>query len=112
MEELLMELARTARNECAVASRQLNSGLELLVYPCEDGMIVGLGLERESAEQMQMEDVLRKRCERLERFGAWQPALFTDGSFYVVRRVPGANPDSSTPILSEDDLAAAEELLT
>lgn len=111
MEELVMELARTAFNERAVASRTLDNGMDLLVYPLDDGMIVGFGLPADMAEELEHEELLRRRSDDLARFGPWQPVLLRDGSCYVMRRLPGADPYSSIPVLSSDELFAAEELL-
>jgi hypothetical protein len=111
MEQLLMELARTAHNQRAVATRKLTNGLELMVYPADEGMIVGFGAGRELAQQIPMADLLRRRSQDLRRFGAWLPAVFTDGSLYIVKRVPDANPDADAPMLSSEDLSTALELL-
>ncbi|MBJ7311927.1 hypothetical protein ACFOLJ_03100 [Rugamonas sp. CCM 8940] len=112
MEELLMHLAGTARREGGVASQQLDNGMELLVYPLEEGgALVGLGYERDGAGQVRAEQVLRRRAQDMARLGAWLPALFADGSWYLLRRLPNASLDGATPLLSHDELAAAEELL-
>jgi hypothetical protein len=112
MEELLLEVARTARREQAVANQPLTNGLELLVYPLDHGLLVGLGFTGELARDVSMDDVLRKRSADIQRYGAWQAAVFADGSCYVVRRVINANVDRDDPILTEDQLLAAQELLT
>lgn len=112
MEQLLMELARTARLERAVATQPLDNGMQLLVYPLADGVLVGLGYERDLADRVRADDVLRKRSDNLERFGDWLPATLADGSWYVIRRLLHVDVDSDLPILSADEFAAAEELLT
>lgn len=112
MEEILMQLAQTAQTEQAVASQSLTNGMELLVYPLPDGMLVGLGYAADLAHEVQMEQVVRKRSEDMPRYGVWQPAIFADGSCYVARRISHVNVDSGQPILSADELVAAEELLT
>lgn len=111
MEELLMQLAKIARSERSVATDQLGNGMVMLVYPEDDAVIVGIGYEGELAQKLQPDDLLRRRSENLELFGAWLPAMFKDGSIYVVRRVADLDFDSGNPILLEDELAAAEALL-
>lgn len=111
MEEILMQLAAAAQNEKAVASQPLTNGMELLVYPLDDGLLVALGFTGEFAQEVRMEQVVRKRSEDLRRYGAWQPAVLSDGSCYVARRLPHASAGSH-PILSADELMAGEELLT
>ncbi len=77
----------------------------------EGGAMVGLGYERDGAGQVRAEQVLRRRGRDMARLGAWLPALFVDGSWYLLRRLPNASLDGATPLLSRDELAAAEELL-
>jgi hypothetical protein len=111
MEELLMQLARTAQKEQAVASQTLDDGMQLLVYPMQDGMLVALGFSGELAQAVRMEQALRRRSEDMARYGVWHAAVFADGSCYVARRMMHVNIDSDEPFLSADDLMAAEELL-
>jgi hypothetical protein len=111
MEEILSHVARTAQAEKAVASQPLTNGMELLVYPFEGGMLVALGFTGELARDVRMEQVVRKRSDDMRRYGAWQPAVFADGSCYVARRLGYVNLDAG-PILSADELMCAEELLT
>jgi hypothetical protein len=108
MEELLIELARTARNEQAVMTQQLANGMELMFYPLEYEMLVAIGLNYEHAQEVPLEDVLRRRAENMEQYGAWQPATMTDGSLYVARRVPDAGEDM---LIAVDEVIAAQELL-
>jgi hypothetical protein len=112
MEELLIELARAAQREQAVASHTLENGMEMLVYPLSEGVLVGLGFSGELAQEVRMENALRKRSEDMPRYGAWQAALFSNGSCYVARRLKKVNLDSGEPILSADELTAGEELIT
>jgi hypothetical protein len=111
MEEILTQVARMAQKEQAVASQPLTNGMELLVYPLQNGMVVALGFTGELAQEVRTEQVVRKRSEDMRRYGAWQPAVFADGSIYVARRLAYVNIDAG-PILSADELMAAEELLT
>jgi hypothetical protein len=112
MEEILMQLVKTAQTEQAVASQPLTNGMEMLVYPLDSGMLIALGITGELAQEVRMEQVVRRRSEDLRRYGPWQPAVLADGSCYVARRVMHVNVDSGQPVLPLDDLMAAEELLT
>lgn len=112
MEHLAMQLVNRACSEQAVASHRLANGMQLLAYPLAAGALVGLGFERDLAHRVHMETVLRKRASHPARFGAWLPALFIDGSCYVVRRVVHAGHALDAPSLSDDDLMAAQELLS
>jgi hypothetical protein len=111
MEELVKQLANTARNESAVASLPLENGLQLLVYPMEEGFMVGLGIDSEQASASRTDQILRRRSGNISRFGAWLPAMFSDGSCYIFRRLPHADIDRSEPVLSHEELQLAEELL-
>jgi hypothetical protein len=111
MEELATMLANTAQNEQAVASQKFTNGMKLLAYPLEGGMLIAFGFERDFAQTISVETVLRRRADNMERFGVWMPAMFRDGSWYVVRRVDGFNIGSDAFVLSDDDLVTAQELL-
>jgi hypothetical protein len=108
MEELLTQMANTARSTQDVVDTALEDGMHLLVYPYEQGLLVGLGYGADQAHRVDMTTVLRVRGQHLERVGAWLPARFADGSAYVVRRVPDAG---DGPVLSEQELMAGRELL-
>jgi len=111
MDETLTQLAAKARNERVVASQRLDDGMRLLAYPLQDGVLVAVGFDPDLAHQVQAETVLRKRSAQMARFGAWLPAQFNDGSWYLVRRVPIAHENNAAPILDTEALAAAQELL-
>jgi hypothetical protein len=108
MEELLIELARTARNEQAVVTQQLTNGMELMFYPLADEMFIAVGLNYELAQELLIEDVLRRRAANMEQYGVWLPAMLTDGSLYVARRVPDTGADL---LIAVGDVIAAQELL-
>lgn len=112
MEEILVQLVKTAQAEQAVASQQLTNDMKLLVYPLEQGIVIALGYEGEFAHRMPAQELVRKRTGNLERFGSWMPAMFNDGGIYVVRRIRHLDTNLADSILSEDELLAAEELLT
>jgi hypothetical protein len=112
MEQLLMQLARRAHDERVVAAQTLENGMRLLVYPLERGVIVGLGFERDLAHLVHPESLVQRRSMHLSRFGAWLPAMLADGGFYAVRRCDYFNPASSMPVLTDDDLMVAQELMS
>jgi len=110
MNQLLAELWRTAQMEQVVAGHSLDNGLHLLVYPLDFGALVGLGFNRDTAHRVHPESVLRRRSHNMQRFGAWMPAMLSDGGWYVVRRVEGAA-DSVGDAFNADELGAAQELI-
>lgn len=112
MEETLVQLAQDARRERAVAIRKMDNGMQLLVYPLDDDVLVALGYERDLGHLVNTETVLRRRAESPSRYGPWLPAMFSDGSWYVVRRVAHGSAPADVSILPEDELLAAQELLT
>lgn len=108
MEELLARLANEARMQQAVAMATLGNGMHLFAYPLDEGMLVALGVGPEA--MLENEAVLRKRADDMIRFGAWLPAMFNDGSMYVLRRMVEHGDDMSS--LTAEELSAAEELLS
>lgn len=106
MEELLKTLLHEAKMQRVVAMQRLDSGLHVLVYPLPIGVIVALGVAPDRA--LAPKEVLRRRSADLARYGAWLPAMFNDGSLYVMRRVTGQDDEAS---LTDAALAVAEELL-
>lgn len=108
MEKLLLQLVQDARMEKAVAGVTLDNGMHLFAYPQEQGMLIAIGIG--SGGHVQGESLLRKRSKNMQRFGAWLPAQFNDGSWYVIRRA--SDDDGDAPVISEDEFIAAEELLT
>lgn len=112
MEELLIQLARRAHGEHVVAGQVLADGMHLLVYPLEQGLIVGVGFERDLAYRVHPETLMQRRSMQLSRYGAWLPAMLADGSFYAVRRIDYFNPHSNVPVLSDDELFVAQELMS
>lgn len=108
MEHLLTRLAQAAELEQAVAQAVLDSGMRLLVYPLERGQLVVLGWPGASGHVVDGDTLLRRRGGDLARYGAWLPAMFNDGAWYLARRV-GLDDGAALPDAAE--LAAAEELL-
>lgn len=112
MEQLVVQLVKRACAEQVVTSSKLANGMQLLAYPLAAGVLIAIGLERDLAYRINAESLLRKRSADPARFGAWLPALFADGSCYVVRRLLHFNHGSEASPLSLDELAAAQELLS
>lgn len=111
LEELITEAAAKAQSGEVVVTRRLATGLQLLVYPLEDSLLIGVGFEAEQGRQIQAEAVLRKRSRNLERYGAWLPAQLLDGSWYVVRRLRKSRFLENGPLLPNSALLLAQELL-
>ncbi|KQZ44749.1 hypothetical protein [Duganella sp. Root1480D1] len=107
MNEMYMQLAAQARLHNAVATASLAGGAQLLVYPLEHGVLLALGASAPGQQPLRAETLLRRRGADLRRFGAWLPALFADGSWYLVRRCS----DSESHGLEDNEWLAAEELL-
>jgi hypothetical protein len=109
-QELLTELVNIAHVEQSVAIASIGDGMQLLVYPLEHRMLVGVGLEGERALQIDANRLLHKRAGDMARFGSWLPARMKDGSWYVFKRVPMH--DLNVPVPNQSDLDTAEELLS
>lgn len=107
MNELCAQLMVQARLHNAVATAALEGGARLFIYPLERGVLLALGATSQGGEPLRPEAVLRRRGADLRRFGVWLPALFADGSCYLVRRCA----ESETKGLDDDEWLAAEELL-
>lgn len=112
MEEMVVQLASTALAQQVVARRELDDGKRLFVYPLNDGVVVGLGVSGYASSWLDAEKVIQKRSTNLDRYGTWMPALFADGSYCVLRRVPGADASGAMPIIPEAELSMALELLS
>ena len=108
----LMELAGYAVREGVVAGQTLDSGLHLLVYPAGSEILVALGYKADSVRREVLSWVLRRRAGNVARFGKWMPALMADGAFYVVRRIQSIEQRDGLPLLSEDEMNDAEELIS
>ncbi len=107
MEELLIRLMNEAKMQQAVAINTLRNGMKLLVYPLQNGMLVALGIGM--SDQTQTKNILRKRRQSLTRFGCWLPAVFNDGSLYLIRRLSEYGDGTCHSLYTE--LVEVEELL-
>ena len=109
-QQLLVALVNKAVTEKSVAFTSRADGVQMLVYPLDHGILVGIGLEGERAQRVDAVYLLHKRADDMARFGSWLPARLKDGSWYVVKRVLAF--DLNFPALDQSDLEAAEELLS
>lgn len=114
MEKQLLEMMGTARREGMVVSQRLEGNMELLVYPLQgrQGVILGVGYGSENAQLVNMSDVLQRRTKDAARFGAWLPAVFKDGSHFVVMRVDREVSDESSAADLIGMVHIAQELLS
>ena len=108
MEDSLTELAHACIRQKEAGMLGRSDGTVLLVYPLEQGIAVGIGTSPGSERKLRA--ILRKRAENLPRYGKWMPALFNDGSCFVITRVPEAA--TRRAVLEPDILAAAVELIS
>lgn len=111
MEQLLARLSRHACSTQVVVSEEIRNGIQMLVYPLENGILIAVGYERGRISHSQIETAMRRRYAQLSRYGAWMPALFVDGSWYMVRRIEQDNHGAVASTLPEEELRAALELL-
>lgn len=98
MEELVTRLIAECRLQEAVAMSTLDSGLHVFAYPLADQRtLLALGLGPDAA--LTGEELLARRASRLEAAGDWLPAMFNDGSLYLLRRL-GAEEEEGGPVLA------------
>lgn len=108
MDEMLTKLAEAARMQRQVAMVEQTDGTVLLAYPLEGAVAIGIGTG--SGLERRMRGILRKRAERLPRYGRWLPALFNDGSCFLIMRVGDAYEGST--VIDMELANAALELLS
>lgn len=108
MEKAITELAHACLQRREVGMLTRSDGTVLLVYPLEQGAAIGVGTS--PGFERKLRSVLRKRTENLPRYGKWMPALFNDGSCFVITRVQEVPVEST--VLDADVLAAAVELIS
>lgn len=108
MENTITELAHACLQKQEVGVLTRSDGVVLLVYPLDQGAAIGVGTP--PGFERKLRSVLRKRTENLPRYGKWMPALFNDGSCFVITRVPDISAERA--ILEPDILAAAVELIS
>lgn len=108
MENTITELAHACLQKQEVGLLAGSNGVVLLVYPLDRGAAIGIGTP--PGFERKLRSVLRKRTENLPRYGKWTPALFNDGSCFVITRVPEISAERT--VLEPDTLAAAIELIS
>jgi hypothetical protein len=108
MEDAITELARACVRQQEAGMVGRSDGTVLLVYPLEQGVAIGIGTA--PGFERKLRSVLRKRAENLPRYGKWMPALFNDGSCFVITRVPEVM--AGRTVLEPEILAAAVELIS
>lgn len=104
-------LAQKAMRDRVVVSQAFLNGFKVFAYPTATGLILGVGCDTDFVARIQPELILRKRSADPQRYGLWLPTLFNDGSCYVVRRFTLFDLESRNPLLTEDDLHLALELM-
>ncbi|MCA1325670.1 hypothetical protein [Herbaspirillum sp. alder98] len=107
MNDLIVKLIAKARLQNTVALCDLDGGLHVFAYPLEYCMLVGLGVGADAP--MHASDLLRRRAADPRRFAGWLPALFNDGSLYVVRRLSSDEEEGGE--LLDGQLELGRELL-
>jgi len=108
MEELVIKLIGESRVQQAVAMSTLDNGMQVFAYPLADErMLVALGVGSDS--RLRAEELLARRAANLAHLDGWLPAMFNDGSLYLLRRLR-AEEEESGDVLARQ-LALAEELL-
>lgn len=111
MEDILKQLAHSAMRDRVAAVQELNNGMQMLAYPLATGVLVALGYTGAAASSIGSAELLRRRSANLPLYSTWLPTMFADGSLYVARRLPDADPDSDAALLSAAELMTAVELL-
>ena len=84
--EIALTLTTRALESGAVCRTALGAGLTVFAYPGEKELLIGLGYSRDRLDAYTIDNALSRRFESPERFACWLPALFVDGSFYVMQR--------------------------
>ena len=104
MEELVLRLAGECRMQQAVAMSSLESGMQLFVYPLsEQRVLLALGVGPDAA--LTAGELLMRRSASLREAGAWLPAVFNDGSLYLVRRLSAQEEEGGEALASQLRLA-------
>ena len=113
MNEPLLEMLRVAREQEQVVEYALENDMHMFVYPMAgQGFLVGVGCQPDQAHQARADVVLRRRADDISRYGRWLPALFADGSWYLMQRLHTDVLETDGSPLSLEELHAAKELLS
>lgn len=104
MEELVMRLIAECRLQEAVAMSYLDNGMHVFAYPLpEQRILLALGVGPDAG--LTGELLLTRRAAALHAAGSWLPALFNDGSLYLLRHLGGAEDEDGALLAGQLDLA-------
>jgi hypothetical protein len=93
MEELLTRLIGESRLHDAVAKSTLDNGMQMFAYPLpKRRTLVAVGVGPDAS--LTGAELLARRGARLGAAGSWLPAMFNDGSLYLVRTLDAADDDA------------------
>jgi hypothetical protein len=107
----LHEMACAVRASGTVMKRSFKDGKKLFMHPADFGVILGVGLEQDQAREVRTERVLQRRSVRPEIYACWLPAVFSDGSWFLLRRLHASQCDQPE-FFRQVDLSIPLELLT
>lgn len=106
----LHEMVAAARSSGAVVQRAFKDGGKVFIHPADFGVILGIGLKADCAREVRAEQLLQRRSSRPERYACWLPALFSDGSWFLLRRLHTSQCDRPE-LFQQIDLSIPFELL-
>ena len=101
--DITQSLTLRALESGSVCRTSLSEGLTVFAYPGEKELLVGLGYSRDRLDAYTIDKALSRRFESPKRFACWLPALFANGSFFMLqRRHRGSNGEARS--LSSDEI--------
>jgi hypothetical protein len=104
MEELVVRLIGECHLHEAVAMNTLDDGTQVFAYPLPgQGTLLALGVGPDAA--LTGAELLARRSARVVSAGGWLPALFNDGSLYLLRRLEAAEEEGGALLAAHLDLA-------
>lgn len=104
MEELVTRLICECRLQDAVAMTTLDNGMQVFAYPLpQHGTLLALGVGPDTA--LEGEELLARRAAALPSVGRWLPAMFNDGSLYLLRRLEGEEEEDGALLAAQVALA-------
>lgn len=109
-DDILLKLVAAAHTSGNVARLRMDDGMMLFAYPDTTALIIGIGYGDGDSGRVRPEVVLRRRSENPARYACWLPAVFADGSWFVLRRLALAEARSPA-LVRKVDLDSARELL-
>lgn len=112
MEDLLKHMVRAAASERSVVVQELTNGMQLLAYPLEKDVMIGIGYCRGTECRLTPDVLVQRRSNDMARYGAWQPTMFADSTLHVVYRLTELDAGAEELPISTDELMRAVELMT